>query len=169
MAGASRIFAVDINPDKFRVATALGATDTVNSAALDKPVQQHIAGDLTKWGVDYSFDCTGNTNVMRAALECAHRGWVRRFPFNESASRVCLLFSNHPDPPFVFIFFVPSSLQPAGYVLRDWSRRVRPRDLDTALSACYWSCLEGNRLWRVQESYGCTEISRKTHRRRLAH
>ena len=37
-------------------------------------IQTHIIG-LTKWGVDYSFDCTGNVQVMRAALECAHRGW----------------------------------------------------------------------------------------------
>ena len=75
MAGASRIIAVDINPKKFVAATQLGATDTVDSSALDVPVQKHIAGTMTKWGVDYSFDCTGNTQVMRAALECAHRGW----------------------------------------------------------------------------------------------
>lgn len=75
MAGAGRIIAVDINPSKFPMATSLGATDCVNSKEIDKPIQQYIAGDLTPWGVDYSFDCTGNTNVMRAALECAHRGW----------------------------------------------------------------------------------------------
>jgi len=75
MAGATTIIAVDINPSKFEMARSLGATDFVNSKELDKPVQQHIAGDLTQWGVDYSFDCTGNTEVMRAALECAHRGW----------------------------------------------------------------------------------------------
>lgn len=75
MVGASRIIAVDINPSKFEAAEALGATDFVNSIALEKPVQQYIAGDLTPWGVDYSFDCTGNVEVMRAALECAHRGW----------------------------------------------------------------------------------------------
>jgi S-(hydroxymethyl)glutathione dehydrogenase/alcohol dehydrogenase len=75
MAGASKIIAVDINQSKFEAAIALGATDCVDSAKLDKPVQQHIAGNLTPWGVDYSFDCTGNTEVMRAALECAHRGW----------------------------------------------------------------------------------------------
>ena len=75
MAGASQIIAVDINPDKFPKAVSLGATHCVNSATIDKPIQQYIAGDLTPWGVDYSFDCTGNTNVMRAALECAHRGW----------------------------------------------------------------------------------------------
>jgi S-(hydroxymethyl)glutathione dehydrogenase/alcohol dehydrogenase len=75
MVGASRIIAVDVNSSKFEIATALGATDFVNSRELDKPVQQHIAGELTPWGVDYSFDCTGNVEVMRAALECAHRGW----------------------------------------------------------------------------------------------
>jgi len=70
MAGASKIIAVDINPDKFKNAIELGATDCVDSSKLDIPVQQYIAGKLTKWGVDYSFDCTGNVNVMRSALEC---------------------------------------------------------------------------------------------------
>ena len=74
IAGASRIIAVDINPDKFSKAVALGATDTIDSSKLDKPVQAHIV-EMTKWGVDYTFDCTGNVNVMRAALEAAHRGW----------------------------------------------------------------------------------------------
>lgn len=74
MAGAKRIIAVDVNPAKFQMAVTLGATDCVNSAALNKPVQQHIV-DMTQWGVDYTFDCTGNVQVMRAALECAHRGW----------------------------------------------------------------------------------------------
>ena len=76
MAGASKIIAVDINPEKFEIAKQLGATDCVDPPALgDVPVQKHIAGTMTQWGVDYSFDCTGNVNVMRAALECAHRGW----------------------------------------------------------------------------------------------
>lgn len=74
-AGASRIIAIDINPKKFVKAKELGATDCVDSSKLDKPIQQHIAGGMTDWGVDYSFDCTGNTKVMRAALECSHRGW----------------------------------------------------------------------------------------------
>ena len=74
-AGASKIIAVDINPSKFPMAKQLGATDCVDSGKLDKPVQQYIAGDLTPWGVDYSFDCTGNVEVMRAALESSHRGW----------------------------------------------------------------------------------------------
>ena len=75
MAGAARIIGVDLNKDKFRVASRLGCTDVVCPSDHAKPVQQVIAGELTKWGVDYSFDCTGNVDVMRAALECAHRGW----------------------------------------------------------------------------------------------
>lgn len=75
VAGASKIIAVDVNPDKFEAAKALGATDCVNPKEVEGPVQKHIAGTMTPWGVDYSFDCTGNVEVMRAALECSHRGW----------------------------------------------------------------------------------------------
>ena len=77
MAGASKIIAVDINPKKFKAAIESGATLCVDSLNLPegKNIQQYIAGTLTDWGVDYSFDCTGNVEVMRAALECAHRGW----------------------------------------------------------------------------------------------
>ena len=61
MAGASRIIAIDVNPDKFVMAKQLGATDCVDPKSLgDVPVQKHIAGTMTEWGVDYSFDCTGN-------------------------------------------------------------------------------------------------------------
>jgi S-(hydroxymethyl)glutathione dehydrogenase / alcohol dehydrogenase len=75
MAGASRIIGIDINSGKAEIAKQLGATDFVNPKRLDVPVQKHIAGVMTQWGVDYSFDCTGNVEVMRAALESAHRGW----------------------------------------------------------------------------------------------
>jgi len=76
LVGAERIFAVDVNPEKFVAATELGATDCINPKDLgEKSVQSVLAGEKTKWGVDYTFDCTGNTAVMRSALECAHRGW----------------------------------------------------------------------------------------------
>jgi S-(hydroxymethyl)glutathione dehydrogenase/alcohol dehydrogenase len=76
MVGASRIIAIDINPDKYQAAQQFGATDFVNSRELPEgtTVQSHIV-NMTKWGVDYSYDCTGSVEVMRAALECAHRGW----------------------------------------------------------------------------------------------
>lgn len=74
MAKASRIIAVDLNPDKYEMAKALGATDYVNPNDHDTPIQDVIV-DLTNGGVDYSFECIGNVNVMRAALECCHKGW----------------------------------------------------------------------------------------------
>ena len=74
LSGASRIIAIDLNPQKFTAARAFGATDFVNPKDIEGPIQQHII-KMTQWGVDYTFDCTGNTEVMRAALECAHRGW----------------------------------------------------------------------------------------------
>ena len=74
MAGASRIIAIDINPSKFDIARELGATDFVNPNDHDKPIQDVII-DMTDGGVDYSFECVGNVKLMRAALECAHKGW----------------------------------------------------------------------------------------------
>ena len=74
MAKASRIIAVDLNPSKWTMAKALGATDYVNPKDYDKPIQQVIV-DMTSGGVDYSFECIGNVHVMRSALECCHKGW----------------------------------------------------------------------------------------------
>jgi S-(hydroxymethyl)glutathione dehydrogenase/alcohol dehydrogenase len=74
MAKAARILAIDANPAKFEMARALGATDFINPQDYDRPIQQVIV-DLTDGGVDYSFECIGNVNVMRSALECCHKGW----------------------------------------------------------------------------------------------
>lgn len=73
-AKAGRIIAVDTNPEKFKLAEQFGATDFVNPKAHERPVQEVIV-EMTGWGVDHSFECIGNTSVMRSALECAHRGW----------------------------------------------------------------------------------------------
>ncbi|MFC6205515.1 MULTISPECIES: S-(hydroxymethyl)glutathione dehydrogenase/class III alcohol dehydrogenase [Psychrobacter] len=74
MAKASRIIGVDINADKFELAKKLGATDCINSKDYDKPIQEVIV-EMTDGGVDYSFECIGNVDVMRSALECCHKGW----------------------------------------------------------------------------------------------
>ncbi|WP_444935797.1 S-(hydroxymethyl)glutathione dehydrogenase/class III alcohol dehydrogenase [Microbulbifer sp. JMSA004] len=74
MAKASRIIAIDINESKFELARKLGATDCINPNNYDKPTQEVIV-ELTEGGVDYSFECIGNVNVMRSALECCHKGW----------------------------------------------------------------------------------------------
>lgn len=74
MAKASRIIAIDINESKFELAKELGATDCINPKHYDKPIQEVIV-ELTDGGVDYSFECIGNVDVMRSALECCHKGW----------------------------------------------------------------------------------------------
>ena len=74
MAKAGRIIAIDLNPDKFAMATALGATDTLNPAETGGDAVEAIK-EMTNGGVDYSFECIGNVKVMRQALECCHMGW----------------------------------------------------------------------------------------------
>ncbi len=74
MVGASRIIGIDINEKKFELAKQLGATDCINPQHFDKPIQEVII-EMTDGGVDFSFECIGNVNVMRQALECCHKGW----------------------------------------------------------------------------------------------
>ena len=74
MAKAGRIIAIDINEGKFELAKQMGATDCVNPNEHSVPIQEVIV-ELTDGGVDYSFECIGNVNLMRAALECCHKGW----------------------------------------------------------------------------------------------
>lgn len=74
MAKAGRILAVDVNPAKFEMAQQLGATDFVNPQDHGVPIQEVIV-ELTNGGVDYSFECVGNVDLMRSALECCHKGW----------------------------------------------------------------------------------------------
>ncbi|HYW75961.1 MAG TPA: S-(hydroxymethyl)glutathione dehydrogenase/class III alcohol dehydrogenase [Gammaproteobacteria bacterium] len=74
MAGASRIIGVDLNPAKFELAKQLGATECINPSDYNDPIQQVIV-EQTDGGADYSFECIGNVEVMKAALECCHKGW----------------------------------------------------------------------------------------------
>lgn len=74
LAKAERIIAVDINHDKAEMAKLLGATDFIDPSQYDQPIQDVIV-DLTDGGVDYSFECIGNVDTMRSALECCHKGW----------------------------------------------------------------------------------------------
>ncbi|MDT0111508.1 S-(hydroxymethyl)glutathione dehydrogenase/class III alcohol dehydrogenase [Listeria booriae] len=73
-AQASRIIAIDTNPDKFTLAKEMGATEFVNPKDHARPIQEVIV-EMTNGGVDFSFECIGNTDVMRSALECCHKGW----------------------------------------------------------------------------------------------
>ena len=74
MAGAERIVAIDVHPDKEEFARSLGATDFVNPKDHDASIQEVVV-ELTEGGVDYSFECVGNVELMRSALECCHKGW----------------------------------------------------------------------------------------------
>lgn len=73
MVGADIIIGVDINPDKIEIAKKFGMTHFVNPKEVDNVVE--AIADITDGGVDYSFECIGNTTTMRQSLECCHKGW----------------------------------------------------------------------------------------------
>ena len=74
MVGANMIVGVDINPSRESLAREFGMTHFVNPKEIKGDVVGHIV-ELTGGGADYSFECIGNVNTMRQALECCHRGW----------------------------------------------------------------------------------------------
>jgi S-(hydroxymethyl)glutathione dehydrogenase / alcohol dehydrogenase len=77
MVGADRIIGIDLNPDREALGKAFGMTDFVNPADVNNVTEAII--ELTGGGVDYSFECIGNVNTMRQALECTHKGWGESF------------------------------------------------------------------------------------------
>ncbi|MEW6091943.1 MAG: zinc-binding dehydrogenase, partial [Pseudomonadota bacterium] len=74
MVGANMIVGVDINPARESLARQFGMTHFVNPKEIKGDIVGHIV-ELTGGGADYSFECIGNVNTMRQALECCHRGW----------------------------------------------------------------------------------------------
>ena len=74
MVGADKIVGVDLNPAKKDLAEKFGMTHFVNPDEVEEDLVPYLV-DLTDGGADYSFECIGNVNVMRQALECAHKGW----------------------------------------------------------------------------------------------
>ncbi|MEG4148729.1 S-(hydroxymethyl)glutathione dehydrogenase/class III alcohol dehydrogenase [Microcoleus sp. Pol12B5] len=74
MVGANMIVGVDLNPNKREMAEKFGMTHFVNPREVEGDLVPYLV-DLTKGGADYSFECIGNINVMRQALECCHKGW----------------------------------------------------------------------------------------------
>jgi S-(hydroxymethyl)glutathione dehydrogenase / alcohol dehydrogenase len=74
MVGANKIIGVDLNPKKQPLATKLGMTHFVNPKEVEGDLVAHLV-ELTGGGADYSFECIGNVQVMRQALECCHKGW----------------------------------------------------------------------------------------------
>ena len=86
MVGADKIIGIDLNPGKRAMAEAFGMTHFVNphEVGRDKVVQAIV--DLTGGGADFSFECIGNTSIMRQALECCHRGWGESIIIGVAAS-----------------------------------------------------------------------------------
>jgi len=74
VAGCSRIIAIDINPSKFELAKKFGATECFNPKDHTRPTQEVLV-EMTDGGLDYTFECIGNVNTMRQALEACHKGW----------------------------------------------------------------------------------------------
>ena len=74
LVGANMIVGVDLNDDKEEWGRRFGMTHFVNPKKIQGDIVPHLV-ELTRGGADYSFDCTGNTTVMRQALECCHKGW----------------------------------------------------------------------------------------------
>ena len=74
MVGCDRIVGVDINPDRQALAEKFGMTHFVNPNEVEGDLVAYLV-DITKGGADYSFECIGNVEVMRTALECCHKGW----------------------------------------------------------------------------------------------
>jgi len=71
---AARIIGVDTNEEKFKIGGKFGCTEFINPKTQNKPIQE-ILVDITDGGLDYTFECVGNTELMRAALESCHKGW----------------------------------------------------------------------------------------------
>jgi S-(hydroxymethyl)glutathione dehydrogenase / alcohol dehydrogenase len=74
MVGATQIVGVDLNPEREAMARRFGMTDFVNPQTVEGDLVAHLVA-LTQGGADYSFECIGNVQVMRQALECCHKGW----------------------------------------------------------------------------------------------
>jgi S-(hydroxymethyl)glutathione dehydrogenase/alcohol dehydrogenase len=74
MVGADKIIGVDVNPARAPLARRFGMTHFVNPKEIEGDLVAHLV-ELTDGGADYSFECVGNTTLMRQALECCHRGW----------------------------------------------------------------------------------------------
>ena len=74
LVGADKIVGVDLNPDREALGRKFGMTHFVNPSEVEGDLVPYLV-DLTGGGADYSFECIGNVNVMRQALECCHKGW----------------------------------------------------------------------------------------------
>ena len=130
------IVGVDINDGKFPLAQQMGAHECVNSITCEGgDVKAWLMGK-EKWGYDYTYDCTGNVNVMRCALEVDYPSLLRHH--------------RHHFLILEMILFNPGCSPRLGRVLCDWSGGSREGNLNKAVPAGHWKELEGHSLWRLE-------------------
>lgn len=133
---AGKIIVVDVNPSKEEWAKKFGATDFVNPNDLKGQTIVEKLVEMTDGGCDYTFDCTGNVNVMRAALEACHKGWGESIIIGvaaagqEIATRRKLTLS----ALLLVIEFYHTNLS----------------FFFSSIPTRHWPCLEGLRFWRHQ-------------------
>ncbi|MCL4127881.1 UNVERIFIED_CONTAM: hypothetical protein GTU68_047028 [Idotea baltica] len=84
-AGATRIIGIDLNSDKFEIGKQFGVTEFINPKDHSKPIQEVVV-EATDGGCDYTFECIGSVNTMRAALESCHKGWGQSVIIGVAAS-----------------------------------------------------------------------------------
>ena len=84
MVGADKIIGIDINPARQAIARKFGMTHFINPNEVENVVDAIV--QLTDGGADYSFECVGNTTLMRQALECTHKGWGKSFIIGVAAA-----------------------------------------------------------------------------------
>jgi len=133
--GASRIVVVDVNSSKEEWGRKFGATDFVNPTKINKPIQEHLI-EMTDGGLDYTFDCTGNVHVMRAALEACHKGWGQSIIIGVAAAGEEISTRRMSG----FLFAVKKL--PRSYLT------VEIAGLSVPVG--HWSCMEGKCLRRCQ-------------------
>lgn len=133
---AGKIIVVDVNPTKEEWAKKFGATDFVNPTKLEGQTIVEKLIEMTDGGCDYTFDCTGNVSVMRAALEASHKGWGQSIIIGVAAAGQEIATRRKSDPK--------STLpKPPATLANTWY----------SFPARHRSPVEGMRLWRCQGSF----------------
>ena len=133
---AGKIIVVDVNPAKEEWATKFGATHFVNPTELKGQTIQEKLIEMTDGGCDYTFDCTGNVNVMRAALEACHKGWGESIIIGVAAAGQEIA-TRRKFPPLGAPYINQQTL-------------VSNVRFQFSIPTGHWSCLEGLRLRRYQ-------------------
>ncbi len=147
---AGKIIVVDVNDDKEAWARKFGATDFVNPTKLKGQTIQEKLIEMTDGGCDYTFDCTGNVAVMRAALEACHKGWGESIIIGVAAAGKEI--STGRKFPLLI------NIQGIYHVtLSNWINSIPAR---------YWPCLEGLRIRWYKRSFSAARFCRGLPQRR---